>query len=160
FKNFGAFFAQYQSIMKSLSLGMNLSVMCPEDAAFIRRGEIERETRGTFLGDRLVRSVMRVCQEWPRGALAKNYHGPVRSDVPALIFSGALDPDAPPSRGMEVARHLANSLHAVMEGMSHTSFPACAQSLAAQFISSGTVKGLDTSCLKELRRPAFAVPQR
>ena len=158
FKNFAAFLAPFRTVAKSFSLGMNLSVICAEDVPVISAREVERETGGTFLGGKLVRGLIKVCREWPRGKLPKNFYAPTRSDLPVLIISGRLDPDTPPEWGQEVGKHLPNSLHLVLEGMSHLSPPACAWEIINQFISSGSAKGLDTSCVVKSQRPPFIIP--
>lgn len=158
FKNFETFFGFFRSVTKSLSLGLNLSVICTEDIPFIKSGEIERQTRGTFLGDQLVRSLVQACRSWPRGVLDKHFQEPIRSKVPALIISGQLDPDAAPAWGNQVARSLPNSLHLVIEGMSHLSPTKCALQVMNQFIENGSPTSLDTSCIKTSQRPAFIIP--
>ena len=140
-----------------MSLGMYLSVTCAEDVSLIQRRDIVRETRGSFLGTTVIESLVRVCEEWPRGRLPAAYNSPVRSDAPVLILSGELDPQTPPLWGAEVARHLPNGLHIVMRGVAHGPFPDCGVEMMSQFISKGSTKGLDTSCVKELVRPPFTV---
>jgi hypothetical protein len=56
---------------------------------------------------------------WPRSAIPAGYREPVRSSVPALIFSGNLDPVTPPERGEEVAHYLPNSRHIVVAEAGH-----------------------------------------
>lgn len=158
FKSFETYFGFFRSITKSLSLGLNLSVICTEDIPFIRSGEIQRQTSGTFLGDRLIRSVAQACRNWPRGVLDRNFQEPIRSKVPVLIISGQLDPDAAPVWGNQVARSLPNSLHLVIEGMSHLSPTKCALQVMNQFIENGSSSGLDTSCIQKSQRPTFIIP--
>jgi pimeloyl-ACP methyl ester carboxylesterase len=159
FKNFENFFAPSRSIPQSLSLGLNLTVICSEDAPAITPVAIDRKTIGTFLGDGMVRGVARVCRDWPRGELPKRYYEPTRGNVPALILSGRLDPDAPPEIGTEVAKHLPNSRHIVIDGMSHLAPPACAWQLINRFVSSGSTVDLDTSCATTIRRQPFLIPR-
>ncbi len=136
---------------------MFLSVTCAEDVPLIRQRDIARETNGTFIGSTMVQSLVGSCKAWERGKLSANYNTPVRSDAPVLLFSGALDPMTPPVYGAEVARHLPNSLHIVMNGIAHSPFPSCAIGVMTQFILKGDTKGLDTSCVDKLSRPAFIV---
>jgi pimeloyl-ACP methyl ester carboxylesterase len=158
FKNFGPFFAAFRNVSKSLSLGLNLSVTCAEDAPLIKRAEMERVTKGTFLGDTLVRSVLEVCRDWPRGELPKDFHEPTRGDMPVLVISGRLDPDAPPSWGDEVAKNFPNGRHIVVEGMSHLSPPKCVWEMIAQFFTTGSADKVDTSCATRSVRPSFITP--
>ncbi|HSS21438.1 MAG TPA: alpha/beta fold hydrolase [Pyrinomonadaceae bacterium] len=158
FKNFGPFFAAFRSVSKSFSFGMNLSVTCAEDAPLIKREEIERVTKGKFLGDTLVRSVLKVCREWPRGELPKDFYRPTRNNVPVLVISGQLDPDAPPEWGDEVVKNFPNGRHLIVEGMSHLSPPKCLWAVIGEFFAAGSVKKLDTSCLANSARLPFVAP--
>jgi len=157
YKAFESIVAQILGIEKVLSTGMFLSVTCAEDVPLIRQRDIVRETNGTFIGSTMVQSLVGSCKAWKRGKLPANYNTPVRSDAPVLLFSGALDPMTPPVYGAEVARHLPNSLHIVMNGIAHSPFPSCAIGVMTQFILKGDTKGLDTSCVDKLSRPAFIV---
>jgi pimeloyl-ACP methyl ester carboxylesterase len=158
FKPFESVISQALGIEKMLSLGMYLSVTCAEDVSLIQRRDIVRETGGSFLGTTVIDSLVRVCEEWPRGRLPAAYNRPVRSGAPVLIFSGELDPQTPPLWGAEIAQHLPNSLHIVMRGVAHMGFPDCGMEIMTQFISKGSTKGLDTSCVKELVRLPFTIP--
>lgn len=146
-------------LIGALSLGMNLSITCPEGMSGVTASDAERATRGTFLGPHMVNGILGACGEWARSSVPKSYFDPVRSDAPALILSGALDPQTPPVWGAEVARHMPNSRHVVMEGIAHGPFPACAVKMMARFVETANAKDLDTSCVKDLRRPPFIVPQ-
>ena len=158
FKLFESVISQALESEKMLSLGMYLSVTCAEDVSLIQRKDIVRATKGSFLGSTVIDSLVRVCEEWPRGRLPVAYNSPVASNAPVLIFSGELDPQTPPIWGAEIARHLPNSLHIVMRGIAHAPFPDCGVEIMSQFISKGSTKGLDTSCVQELHRPPFTVP--
>ena len=57
--------------------------------------------------------------------------------------------------GAAVARHLPNSVHLVMAGVSHAPFPECAQGIMAALVERGSVADLDTSCVAALERAPF-----
>jgi pimeloyl-ACP methyl ester carboxylesterase len=158
YKPFESVVAQTVGIEQVLSMGLFLSVTCAEDVPLIRRKDIARETAGTFVGSTMIQGLVNGCKAWKRGELPADYNTHVRSDAPVLIFSGALDPQTPPTYGNEVARHLPNSLHVVMNGIAHSPFPSCAIGIMSQFISTGNVKNLNVSCINKLSRPAFIVP--
>lgn len=158
FKPYETIVSQTLGLLGGLSLGMNLSVTCPEGMSRVKPRDVGRETRGTFLGAHMVENILGACREWARAEVPKGYFEPVRADVPALIFSGVLDPQTPPVWGAEVARHLPNSRHVVMEGIAHSPFPECAVKMMARFVETADARGLDTSCVGELRRPPFIVP--
>ena len=143
------------------SFGMYLSVTCAEDIPWIKPGEGERLAANTFLGDYRLRQHREACALWPRGQIPPDYHQPVHSSVPALLFTGQWDPATPPAHGKEVARHLPNSLHVVVPQGAHAfsglSGIECMDRLNAEFIERGTTKGLDTSCVGVMKRKAWMV---
>lgn len=153
----GNFAGQLSNISDVFSLGMNLSITCPEGVGQFTEKEIEGATKGTFQGDTLVRSVLNVCQKWTLGKLPKNYFKPIKSKVPVLIFSGLIDPSNPAEEGNGITKYLPNSLHLKMEGIAHD-FPSCGYTVMTQFILSGRKENLETNCLKELKRKPFIVP--
>lgn len=143
---------------KGMSLGMFFSVICAEDAPLVKPEEIPPATEGTFLGRRMTDDLLAVCALWPRGWVPDGYHQPVKSEVPALILSGALDPVTPPARGDEAAKHLPNSTHVVVPGVGHGATPqGCVPRVIAKFIERGTVQDLDTTCARTLQRPPFFI---
>jgi pimeloyl-ACP methyl ester carboxylesterase len=141
------------------SNGMYLSVTCAEDLPWIKPGEGERSAEGTFLGDYRLRQQRAACELWPRAEVPKGYAEPTRSDAPVLILTGQWDPVTPPAYGDAVARHLPNSLHVVVPSGGHgfggLEGLGCAQNLVTDFIERAAVKGLDTSCVKNIRRRGF-----
>ncbi|QRK10135.1 alpha/beta fold hydrolase [Archangium violaceum] len=141
---------------RNLSQGMFFSVVCSEDMPFISDEAITRETKGTWLGEEGVRKMLAPCAFWPRGELARDYREPVKSDVPVLLLSGELDPVTPPSWAEDAKRTLSNSLHVVLPGVGHgTSAIGCARSLMADFVTRGSVEGLEPKCGEGLKRPPF-----
>lgn len=155
FRSFDSIIAQTLGIENVLSTGMFLSVTCAEDIPSIRERDIVRETGRTFLGANMVQSLVRVCRVWERGRLPPAYNSPVNSNADVLLFSGVLDPMTPPDYGAQVAKYLPNSRHIIMNGIAHNPFPSCAIGIMTQFIAKGSMKEIDTSCVNELRRPAF-----
>ena len=141
--------------------GMYLSVTCAEDLPWIKPGEGERMAANTFLGDYRLRQQREACALWPRATIAKDYADPVRSDVPVLILTGELDPVTPPSNGDAVAKTLKNSLHIVVphgaHGLGGLENIDCILRLTAEFVERGSTQGIDTSCVKTIRRKGFAL---
>lgn len=146
-------------IVATGSNGMYLSVTCAEDLPRIKPGEGERNAVNTFLGDYRLRQQRAACELWPRAELPKDYADPVRADAPALILTGQWDPVTPPAYGDTAARHLPNSLHLVVPSGGHgfggLEGLGCLQNIVADFVNRGTTKGLDTSCVKGIRRRGF-----
>jgi len=141
--------------------GMYLSVTCAEDLPWIKPGEGERMAANTFLGDYRLRQQREACALWPRATIAKDYGDPIRSDVPVLILTGELDPVTPPSNGDAVAKTLKNSLHIVVphgaHGLGGLENIDCILRLTAEFVERGSTQGIDTSCVKTIRRKGFAL---
>jgi len=143
------------------SNGMYLSVTCAEDLPWIKPGEGERLAANTFLGDYRLRQQREACALWPRADIERDYAGPIRVDVPVLILTGEWDPVTPPANGDRIAKNLPNSLHIVVphgaHGLDGLEGLDCIERLTTEFVERGTVKGLDTTCVKSIRRKGFAL---
>ena len=143
------------------SNGMYLSVTCAEDLPYVKGPDAEKLGANTFLGDYRYRDQSAACALWPKGSNGPNYTDPVRSNKPVLIVTGEWDPVTPPAHGDAVAKTLSNSLHVVVNdgahGLGGLENMECLERLMTQFIASGTVKDLDTSCVKSIRRRGFAL---
>lgn len=148
-----------RSIADLFSHGMFLSVICAEDIPVTNPEVIAREGKGTFLGDYYARQVMQACEVWRRGDRPRRYSQPVHSNIPVLLISGHLDPATPPSGAEETARRLPNSLHIAIRNGSHSyaGLSPCVDNIMAIFIERGSVSGLDTACINQIRRPPFVV---
>ena len=145
------------------SNGMYLTVTCAEDIPWVKRdaGESERFAQNTFLGDYRLQQQREACELWPRAKVDSDYFKPVRSDVPVLILTGEWDPVTPPANGDYVARSFSNSLHIVVphgaHGFGGLEGLDCINRLTTEFVERGTTKGLDTSCVKNVRRRGFVL---
>lgn len=158
------FVAQYgRGISQGLTNGMYLSVTCAEDVPFIDRKKAFAAAEGTFLGAYRLEQQIGACENWPAKAVARAFLEPVKSDVPVLIISGAVDPVTPPRWGEAAAKHLPNSLHVSVPNASHGMggpWGDCLQPLVVDFLNRGTVEGLDVSCLAKTKRPPFLVAEK
>lgn len=143
------------------SNGMYLSITCAEDLPWIKPGEGERLAVNTFLGDYRLRQQREACALWPRADIEREYTEPVRADVPVLIVTGEWDPVTPPANGDNVAKTLPNSLHLVVpdgaHGLGGLEGSDCVVRLMTEFVARGTVKDLDTTCVKSVRRRGFVL---
>jgi pimeloyl-ACP methyl ester carboxylesterase len=149
-----------RGIENGISVGMYLSVMCSEDAPRMDLEHAAAADRGTALGDYRVTQLAAACREWPRGAVPSTHALPVRSDVPALLVSGTLDPNTNEHWGEEAARHLSRATHVVIPNLSHafSSIRECGAGFVAAFIDRGSAEGVDFSCKDRVRLPPFALP--
>jgi pimeloyl-ACP methyl ester carboxylesterase len=143
---------------ENMSIGMQLSVLCSEDASQVSATEIKSETSTSLFGSHLIGSQLEACGMWPRGKVHKDYYRPVVSDVPVLVLSGEVDPVTPPGWGDSVVKHLSRGLHIVVPSTGHgvVSTP-CGNRLVSDFIERGSVEGLNTGCVAAVRRPPFFV---
>jgi pimeloyl-ACP methyl ester carboxylesterase len=141
--------------------GMYLSVTCAEDLPWAKS---DKRSDDTFLGDYRFRQQLEDCTLWPRGEIAKDYAKPARANVPVLIYTGQWDPVTPPLYGDMAAKTLPNSLHVVIpsggHGFNGLQGLECVEKLSAEFVSRASVKTLDTSCVKGIRREGFALKAR
>lgn len=143
-----------------LADGLYLSILCAEDVPFITPAEIPEAVRGTFLGDfRIVRQ-QAACAAWPAKRLGREALEPLRSELPALLLVGERDPATPASVAKAVARGLPKSLQLTIPDGAHSfeglvGADECLANLTAKFLAAGSVTGLDTSCVEQIRRPPF-----
>lgn len=139
--------------------GLFLSVARAEDAPLLEGVDFDERARGTFLEARFVNGLLTAFETWPGATVDPAFWEPVRSDVPVLVVSGALDPVTPANQGEEAVRHLSNGLHLVFDNGSHddTAFRPCMDEIYADFFRSGTIEELDTSCASEVRPIRFTI---
>ena len=152
-----------QKLVATGSNGMYLTVTCAEDIPGVKRGdgESERFAQNTFLGDYRFQQQREACALWPRAKVDSDYFKPVRSEVPVLIVTGEWDPVTPPANGDFVARTMPNSVRVVVphggHGLGGLEGLDCIERLSTEFVERGDAKGLDTSCVKNIKRRGFAL---
>jgi pimeloyl-ACP methyl ester carboxylesterase len=144
------------SVSQPVAEGLYLSVVCAEDVPFY---PAVPEQVNSYLPDHTQEQAQQ-CQAWPHATVPAAFKQPVRSNAPVLLLSGQLDPVTPPSNAEQAARTLPNSLSLVVPGLGHNVvFTDCLPDLVAAFLQAGTVKGLDTSCVKQIQPEAFVTGQ-
>ncbi len=146
----------------TMSLGMMMSVLCSEDVPRISEDEARREATATIWGRSEIDEWRRRCALWPRGPLpALDDERDRAFRAPTLILSGDLDPVTPPRWGEAMKAHFPGALHVTVPGTGHnTSTIGCVPDLIARFLETGGisgVSGLDSSCVKSVRRPPFVI---
>lgn len=139
---------------QQLAHGMELSVICAEDAPELR---VRPEDRDRLIGNLLPEVIAAQCPLWPTGRRPDGFHQPVVSDKPVLLLSGEWDPVTPPRFAEATAKTLGNSRHLIAKGRGHIIIGrGCVNRLAARFLDSLDPKALDATCLDALGRiPAF-----
>jgi pimeloyl-ACP methyl ester carboxylesterase len=148
-----------KSVPDFIADGLYLSVTCAEDVPFIDQDEAAQANAGSPFGNYRVVQQTRACSMWPQGKIPDDYHEPVSSDIPVLIFSGNMDPVTPPERGEEVASHLPNSRHVIIahgaHGIDGLTNVECLDKLMLEFLSKGNARDLDTTCVERVLAPPF-----
>jgi pimeloyl-ACP methyl ester carboxylesterase len=138
----------YATVPEQLAHGLELSVICAEDADLL---QARPQDRDTLMGSEFVEFVRAQCEVWPHGARPADFHEPVVSATPVLLLSGERDPVTPPRYAEQVARTLTNSRHLVAKGQGHTPLgEGCMPRLLRQFVEQLQPKALDASCLDAL----------
>jgi len=142
----------------AMALGMQLSVICAEDAPKNTPDDLKNGSESTLFGKYVLTIQQQACEFWPRGKVDESFYEPVTSDIPTLVLSGEVDPITPPTWGEQVAATLSKSKHVVIAGTGHTAgSTGCGQRLMREFIEEGSAADLDTSCVDKVKRPAFFV---
>ena len=149
--------AQAELLMSSLgdelAHGMELSVICAEDADLLKPYP---EDRDTLMGPDFAAFIQAQCEVWPHGTRPADFKQPVVSDKPVLLLSGEYDPVTPPRYADQVARTLSNSRHLVARGQGHTPVGAgCMPRLLREFVEKLEPKALDAGCLDALGDTPF-----
>ncbi len=164
--NFGPLLAANPVISGNLAEQMNaalhFSVTCAEDAPRVTAGA-ENTVLASLPTRRLAAQTLAVCGVWPRGTMPADFTQPVRSDKPALLLSGGMDPVTPPAYGAEVAKGLSNSRHIVAPGFGHiVSVHGCGPRLIAAFVDAGGLAKLPEACVTQIEKsaPPFLWPDR
>ncbi|HZF11438.1 MAG TPA: alpha/beta fold hydrolase [Thermoanaerobaculia bacterium] len=145
----------------SWAIGLYLSVTCAEDVARIDPAAVAREAAGTYLGDDRVRQQRAACAFWPAAKLSPEFWEPRQIPTPVLLVSGWLDPATPPEWAAAAKGTFPNSANLLLREGAHgpggLSHPECILRIIEDFFANGTAIGLDTSCAREMKRPAFAL---
>jgi pimeloyl-ACP methyl ester carboxylesterase len=137
-----------ENIEGQMAMGMQLSVVCAEDAHGLKE---DPAAEGTLLGNQLTGFLAKQCEVWPKGDMPADFHQPLSTDVPALVLEGELDPVTPPRYGEQVVRTLPNGRLLVLRGQGHNVFGVgCMPELMGRFIASADAKSLEAKCLDEL----------
>lgn len=135
-----------------MAMGMQMSVICSEDAASMVARE---EDAGTVLGNLMPRGMAAMCRDWPRGKVPADFNQPLATPVPALVLAGEFDPVTPPRYGEDIVKHLPNGRLFVLKGQGHSVLGAgCMPKLFAQVVEKADAKALDGECLDTLAYPA------
>jgi pimeloyl-ACP methyl ester carboxylesterase len=146
-----------QLIGEQISVPLQLSVSCAEDAPWLRPNPADGNT---LLGTQFVDFLRAQCEVWPRGSVPRDFHDPVTADRPVLLLSGEFDPVTPPRYGEQVRASLPQARHLVLRGQGHGVMGvSCVPRLLGEFMERPVPAALEAKCLDSLRdTPPFAGP--
>jgi pimeloyl-ACP methyl ester carboxylesterase len=138
---------------------MNLTILCHEDWAVLRRAETEAHGVGSYMRYADARAVVApeaICAVMPRPQPEAIY-GPLASSlVPVLFLTGEADPQDPEANVAAAKYRYPNSRVLVAPGQAHSyTGISCRASIIEDFIARGTTEGLDSECLANEPLPPF-----
>ncbi len=141
-----------ESNSSGMSLGMMASVLCSEDMT-----QMKAIQHGEIFDNALQELLTELCGFWPHKAVSEDYFEPVRSNIPALLMSGTLDPITPPNYANEAMRTLTAAQHIEVLGGTHgVGHLGCIPELIETFLSALSNPEVDTSCIQDIGpRPFF-----
>lgn len=138
-------------MQEAMAMGMQLSVVCSEDAGSMVARE---EDKDTVLGNLMPEGMAAMCRAWPKGKVPTDFNQPLATAVPALVLAGEFDPVTPPRYGEQIVKSLPNGRLFVLKGVGHGALGAgCMPKLFTQFIEKTDAKALDGQCLDTLAYP-------
>lgn len=158
FSVFGALLESMSGSLEQVSIGMQFAVLCNEDLALMDVGsEDAGADQNVFSRNEMVSSKKEYCDFFQGAAKPESYFDSVKSDVPALVLSGELDPITPPRWGEIAAKNLKNSKHVVVSGMGHgVAINGCVSNMIVEHIENASPAGIETECVKGMKRfPVF-----
>ncbi|HEU0277587.1 MAG TPA: alpha/beta fold hydrolase [Rhodanobacteraceae bacterium] len=139
----------------SMGTGMQLSVICAEDAPLLTPRPQDADL---MLGDTIITNMQASCAGWPHAAMPAHFHAAFQSAIPTLLISGERDPVTPPADAAEVLKGLSDGRSLVVRGLGHAEAinAGCMPRLVEQFIDKLQPQRLDAKCLDRIGPiPAF-----
>jgi len=141
----------HEHMHDTLALGMQLSVICSEDAPYLNTLPDDSDT---VLGNRPAQAMAALCAVWPKTPLPADFYHPLSSNVPAFVLSGQFDPITPPRYGEQIAATLLHAQHVTLPGQGHAVLNSgCVSKLLARFIETAAIDHVNTACLNQLQAP-------
>jgi pimeloyl-ACP methyl ester carboxylesterase len=141
-------------------LAMAQIILCSEAWARFDGAEVERLGAGSFalpMERANAAARARICGVFPAGVVPADDAAPVVTDVPILWLAADGDPQDPPSNLLSVPAQQPNARIAVMPAQQHTvGHVGCAPDVIAEFLETGSVVDLDTTCIEEAEVPGLA----
>jgi pimeloyl-ACP methyl ester carboxylesterase len=102
-----------------LGSAMSWIMDCASGASDERQDRFQREETEFSVESLIDFPFPHVCDAWGDPDLGPGFRAPIRSNVPVLFMSGALDGRTPPSNAEEIRRGFPDSRHVVIENTAH-----------------------------------------
>jgi pimeloyl-ACP methyl ester carboxylesterase len=136
-------------------------ITCFEPAPSWQPDEISRLNPGSIFRDlavKLAQNQQKICAALPKPDPFLIYGPGKPAPLSALMLNSLLDPIFPPTN-MDLALKEFTKSRVITEPTEghNTTFSGCRWDIIAQYIQQGSVDGLDTSCLQNIK-PTFVVP--
>ena len=146
-----------ESLEETFATGMHNSVVCTEDAPFVKPGA-RAAAKDTYFGSIMIDALNTTCEHWPVGLMDDDFLNPFESDVPVLILSGETDPITPPENGQRAAEMFGNSKHLVVPSHGHGVIGrGCVPFLLRDFLTNANFDELNTDCIERERAMPFFI---
>jgi pimeloyl-ACP methyl ester carboxylesterase len=141
---------------------MGYSIQCNESWATFSPEEVSRLGQDSYLlGWSLFRAnkYTLACKYLPKGITQEGNSDQPVSEVPVLLFNGALDPLDPPANVAGSQEIWPNSLALTLPFRGHSisdyTSAACILRITGKFIEAGSAKHLPTDCLQDIQPIPF-----
>lgn len=142
----------------TMAMGLTLSVLCSEDLPRHTDAGAALAGKGSFHKDFYYKFWRAACDSWKIRDVIDGYTDPITVDVPTLVLSGGIDPVTPPMSAEYAVKNLPNVLHLIAPKSGHNVSPfGCAPDIMGDFVDSGSLEGLEGTCLTKPIRPAFLI---
>ncbi|HWW19858.1 MAG TPA: alpha/beta hydrolase, partial [Steroidobacteraceae bacterium] len=143
------------SLGTEISGGMELSVICTEDADLLSSNP---QDAATLMGSSTVERIKSACSLWPKGERPADFHHPFTSALPVLMLEGQYDPVTPPGYGQQMLKNLTHARLLIAAGQGHgVSAVGCMPRLVGKFVDDIDPSKIDAGCLNALGdTPPFA----
>lgn len=145
------------------SEGMNLSVECQEEVAFLNEDKALANVPAepVQLHDNSVNAIEGTfsdCQIWGVHPADAKEAKPVVSDIPTLVVAGELDPITPAKWAQDAASYLSNSYFFLFPGGGHgvIDINDCSKGIMQAFLDDPTQEP-DGSCIADMTEPEWVV---
>ena len=135
-------------------LGVFYSIACNEELNRINPSYSKNRPSGDF-GKKWLNKQFPIYQLWPKSKQVDNFYEPLKSDIPTLLLSGALDHVTPPVFARDVAKFLSNSKHIILPFHGHDDIDLIMVNFVQKFLLNTNIDELDISFLKKYNAIEF-----